>query len=237
MGMKIQTLLGLLSIIFINEIHGASISFVSSRGALGANDSIAWNQLGLPLSFPTLPANLVSANGLISTLSSTNTIRVLVQNTPQIWNGLFSIGDNVLAPYGLFSLSFANPIRGLGADIHHDWLNLTATATMEAFDINNVSLGSLTLDTNWSSTAARGQGTALFFGLVSESRNISRITLQSVAPVPSPDRFGNATKFAINDLSLLTTDPTNSPVPEPSTTACVFVGASLLLCVRLKFAA
>ena len=196
---------------FVVQQGFASVTLVTSPAALAANDVIQWGQLGAPLSFPVLPANVTSTGGLGATLASSSTVRVFVQSTPNPWNGLFLNGDQVLHPYGLISIGFTNPVRGVGTNIHHDWLNLTATATLQAFDVNNLLLGTVTIETFFSSAVARGQGTAPFFGILSSERNIARITLESVAPVPPPDRFGNATKFAINDLRLLTTD-----VPEPS---------------------
>ncbi|MDX2150678.1 MAG: PEP-CTERM sorting domain-containing protein [Bryobacteraceae bacterium] len=226
--MKLKLVLAaILCLLFSVAAFGGTLTLVTSSAALAPTDSVDWGTLGAPFSFVPNGTTVTSAQGFDMTISSTGQMRLFIQNSPSPWNGFFLNGERLLHPYNTLTIVFSAPVHGVGSNIHHDWVNLTATHTLEAFDSDGVSMGSVTLQSLMASTTPRGQGTAPFFGVRSSSPDIASITLSSFAPVPPPDTSGNSTKFAINSLQIVT-------VPEPSAAALVSAGGFLIACVAAR---
>jgi hypothetical protein len=135
-------------------------------------------------------------------------------------------GEKIFHPESAATIEFANAVAGVGFQIHHDWLNLEATHTLQLYDGQNVLLEELELKSTLTA-ASQGTGAAIFMALLSDQAVIRKAVISSSAPIPpANDRFGNFEKFATNDI-LLAAAP-NAPVPEPSTWMLAAAGLVLL---------
>ena len=75
----------------------ASFSFVSSRAALGANDSVDWGQLGADDTFAANPSSVTSALGAAFSVSKTQSDRFLRANEGGlIYHGDMPPGDHLI---------------------------------------------------------------------------------------------------------------------------------------------
>ncbi|MDJ0732156.1 MAG: hypothetical protein QNJ33_19435 [Crocosphaera sp.] len=192
------------------------LSFVSDRSALGANDQLDWSTLPVapfsPLS-STFPA--ISDRGLGVTVSfpPPNTELGIeqpfyFQTTSDGIPSNYSPNDFVLfsgfnpetliGNSGPLTITFDIPVLGVGSQLVVE-NTPSFLGTIEAFDVNNMSLGQFSLP-GISSQAL--DNSAQFYGVINDVPNISRITF-------STDITDRA--IAINSLSLV-----NVSVPEPS---------------------
>lgn len=194
-----------------------SFSFVSSRGELGASDSIDWDGVG--------PTGTVR-DRLFSIATSVNRWQVGVTKASKGsferrdqgngWEGNFTRGDALLwtqGAVGPISLTFAVPIEGIGMQIQKaDLSNPLFYASIEAFDSSNSSLGRF--DRQGRSTGA-GDGSALFLGVRTALPNIARVEVN----------VANGFDFAINQVSI---------VPEPLESSLVTGLAAIALTARRR---
>jgi hypothetical protein len=195
----------------------ASVVAVTMPGALGANDSLDWGQLGPDITTVTGPVDVLSALGYTVNVSNgTNDLWSLQQGNS--WNGNFNPGDNLLynQATGPVALVFLIPIRGFGARFQSSDFG-PFSIFITAFDATHTSLGSATID-GVSDGAA--DGSAAFLGLLSTSADISSVEVNVQV-----GRTDNA--FALGSLSIA------EAVPEPSTMLLAFGG--MLAVVARKF--
>ena len=196
---KLNKLLGLMALAASCVTHAAPV-LVTTTGALGANDSVNWTQLGAEgtifgPSFSAISSNAVTISG---SLAGSDGCVAVVGGSTCGWS----------AGSGPMTLSFASM---LGAGL---WLQSTAfgafTAQIDAFN------GSTFLGTFTEASNANGDG--LFIGVLDTIADITKITvtLQGCA--------GASCDFAVN--SLLLKETVSSAVPEPS--SLMLVLASLL---------
>jgi hypothetical protein len=185
---------------FISEAH--AITFVTDRSALGADDSVDWSSLGADKTSVPTPLSVTSANGLDVTVNIPGSI-VERRTQGASWAGNFAMGDALLwtkSNPGPLSFAFYNPVSGVGTQIQHN-AHSFFTATIEAFNSSNISLGSFSLNGNGSRS---GDNSAIFIGLLNTSNDIAKVTFNV-----SGSRFSD---FAINQLSL----KTSTPIPTPA---------------------
>ncbi len=221
-------------------VKAATLSLVTQRAALEANDEVNWSSLGevfnpvapdfsafLPNSFSTtsqdglsLDVNIPPSNNpnvtppfVFQTLPSPGIATNFAQGDFVLFGGIDPAGFAPLPPGtpdpgtlgngGPFTITFANPVLGVGAQIAADTSNLNVQDTITAFDSANNDLGTFSV-ANISSLAL--DNSAAFLGIESNTADISRIVFSSSAP-----QFG----LAINQLSILT------QVPEPTYTLAI----------------
>ena len=196
-----------------------AITQVGSRVSLAANDLAVWD---------TIPANdgtsVVSPylrntpNALTVTATLVGGFNIFQQGAGT-FAGNFASGDFILDSAftdGPISISFSSAIRGVGFNIQRNDYGLF-TGILSLFGAGNVLFGTVTVAGN--STAA-GDGTAVFLGATSSLRDIVRID------VNVSNAVGGSNALDINQLSLLTTNPTATPEP-----ASIGFTAGALLCL------
>src|SRR6267143_2285221 len=203
--------------------HAAtSTSLVTSQSGITADGLIDWGVLGSELTTVRQPftIDVPNVSGLNVTVSqSSGDFQRLDQSSPGLWQGNFAQGDKLLSTRALpgatgpVSLAFNSPVQGVGAQIQAFSYG-SFTATIEAFNSSNASLGSFTLAGN--STAAR-DNSAIFIGILSNAVDISRV----VFGVPVATDL--AQDFLINGPRIQVT-----PVPEPEAYAMLMAGLGLL---------
>ena len=187
---------------------------VTTPGALGANDSVDWAQLGgdlssIPNSFSANSANAVVISGLFG--SSTGVTSVVCPAAPSCsWTPSgsgFNAGDTLIwandfsAGTGPLSLSFSS-VLGAGLWLQPDEVG-QFTGQIEAFNGVN-SLGAFTVTSN-------AGGDPIFLGLLDSVPDITKVVFSLTAC--GGGSCSDPNDFAVN--SLLLTE-TSSGVPEPS---------------------
>lgn len=185
-----------------------SLTLVTIRTDLGANDSLDWGQLGAPgyLSLIPNPFSAQSSGGLRiagSLPTGQGPLDVLVQCPPTGGNpscsvfGNFTPGDNVLfsnfGSLGPLALVFRAPVAGAGMQIEDDAAS-PFTATIQAFNGSTL-LGTVT---ELGTDSTRADGSAIFIGVLSSSTNITSIV------VSTQDSSGALGALLVNNLSIKT---------------------------------
>jgi hypothetical protein len=166
---------------------------VTSRCQLRANDLVNWGKIGKEFDFITTPFMIDSANGLLLKVSSPGTFLRL--NEGSAIKGNFPSGDQLLFlefSDGAITIDFATPVFGVGTQIQRAFFG-AFTGVIEAFDRSGKRLGKFSVSGN---SGNLGEDSATFIGVLSETANISRITLY----VPENAGYG----FTINGLNLVT---------------------------------
>ncbi|MEH2462347.1 hypothetical protein [Nostoc sp.] len=172
-----------------------------SQGGLGLDINIAPTnkpQITPPFIFQTLPPPGIRTN--------------FAQGDFVLFGGIDPTGFQPLPPGvpdphpqgngGPFSISFAQPVFGAGAQIAVDISNLEVETFITAFDNTNNLLGSFSV---LSTSSLALDNSAVFLGIRSDTPNISRLVFSSSKP-----QYG----LAINQLSILA-------VPEPTYTLAI----------------
>ena len=184
---------------------------VTSRGALGGNQSFDWADLGFSFTVVPDPFALSSDVGFYTAtvLNPSGNIERRDQGTG--WAGNFAPGDALIWTQdtnGPLDITFNAGVFGAGAQIQRDAYN-SLVATIIAYDVNNVPLVGFTVLTGNSN--ANADNSAIFLGVRDTTMNIGRIVIN----VDSGSQ-----DFAINQLDIVT--------PEPGTLALLGVGLGLL---------
>jgi hypothetical protein len=202
---------------------------VNYSGALQADGSIIWANLGPPYfnSVPTGSVVTVSGvPGLTATL--TNKANQPLQFDIECpgdncdWVGNFNPGADVLWDSGTYqhdgswlgngplTVAFSSPQRGLGFQIMADE-NGPFTATMCAYDSSNALLGCAPFSGNSADAQAK------FIGIYDDSQEISKVTIDAGGTF-YPHDFGISDAFVVNGEKQLATVPVTAIVPAGSTT-------------------
>jgi hypothetical protein len=214
--MKIKTILTFGAAALVVSARGQSL--ITNVGALGANDQLNWSNLGPSQTTYSSPFNINSSlNNETINVSLLSNMTFLRLDQSNGWNGNFAPGEPLLynQGFGDIYLSFSNPLNGVGFQIQADYPG-SFTATISAFDANNVYLGSVSEAGNSTFTA---DNSAIFIGI--ETQNISKIMIDT--------QSGAGSNFVIG-----TTYLDVAPVPEPSTLALAGLGGVGLLAFRLR---
>jgi len=208
-SMRKHTLNGLAMAIvltlFATAAHADSVSVVTSLGALGANDTIVWSQLGADATVLTATPAFTSTGGLAGsvTLAGPNSlVAVVCPETLCSWNPAgatgFSTGDSLIwtadtgnSGNGPLSLGFTSKnVSGAGAFIQSDG-PAEFTATIQAFNSSMTSLGGPF------NVVSDGSGDATFIGILdSTAANIHAVTYSITSCT------GDCSDFALDTVSL-----------------------------------
>lgn len=188
----------------------AAITVVTNVGALGADDSINWTQLGGDYTIVSPPVAVVTTLGHNATLSSGGSLEKRTQGPS--WNGNFSDGEaliwtNQQGPD--ITLTFANLVRGVGAQIQADFFG---DFTAEIIGSDGGVLGTFT-ENGYSDSS--GEGSAIFIGLLSDTANIKSIRFDLTSASD-----GSTNDFAIGHVSIAS----GGAVPEPASWALMILG-------------
>lgn len=193
------------TVLFAGTAQAAT--FVQSREALKANDLVDWSVLGSSFTPVSNPFSITSSGGLDLKVSIPSGSFLKLDQTP-FFPGAFAVGDALLFTNlgnpGPLTITFDTPVFGAGTQIQSDPLKIPDyTATIEAFDSFNKSLGSFNLAGVSNRKAGSG---VIFVGVFDSGGDIKKLVLNT-------QEQGANVPFAINAVSLSTSSKT---VPEPS---------------------
>ena len=213
------TLVGSLVLLLLCRLAQAVPVQVTTRTALGANDMIAWAQLGTDYFVPTLsPTAVTSQLGGWATVENVagSPLYADRQGPDAPWHGNFAPGDflvyngpqfgSVAAPV---RLTFAQPVAGVGAQIGVNAFDYPFVAELKLFDGTDALIGDFLVH---GFAAATTDNSAVFLGAWDSEAAIQRAEFS----VPT---FND---FALNQVSLVTT-------PEPGTLLLFTTGGLALL--------
>ena len=189
----------------------ASLIMTNDRDAILTDYTIDWGTLG---------ADLTSVAGLFTidtaTVSGASSFTVFSGST---YNSDFKPTDSVLALVdpnfdplaGIFSITFASAIQGVGAQVQANQFG-SFSGFIRAFNAANMLLGSFAIN---GMNGGSGNGSAVFAGVISSAVDITRVEFAS---------FGAGA--AINSVSV--------DVPEPSTWLMLLIGLGFLTVMRKR---
>ena len=189
----------------------ASLIMTNDRDAILTDYTIDWASVG---------EDLTSVGGLFTidtaTVSGASNFTVFSGST---YNSDFKPTDSVLALVdpnfdplaGIFSITFATAIQGVGAQVQASQFG-SFSGFIRAFNAANMLLGSFAIN---GMNGGNGNGSAVFAGVISSAVDITRIEFAS---------FGSGA--AINSVSV--------DVPEPSTWLMLLVGLGFLTVMRKR---
>ena len=189
----------------------ASLIMTNDRDAILTDYTIDWGTLG---------ADLTSVAGLFTidtaTVTGASSFTVFSGST---YNSDFKPTDSVLALVdpnfdplaGIFSITFASAIQGVGAQVQANQFG-SFSGFIRAFNAANMLLGSFAIN---GMNGGSGNGSAVFAGVISSAVDITRVEFAS---------FGAGA--AINSVSV--------DVPEPSTWLMLLIGLGFLTVMRKR---
>lgn len=195
-----------------------SLIKVTSPGALGADDSVTWTQIGADSTQLSSSFNATSTGGIAvaGTLAGSGSqISMVCPTSPCSWSSTdvagFSAGDCLIwtsdtanGGNGPLKLAFNQSVMGAGALIQADGPG-QFTAQVQAFN-GTTSLGTFT-------TTSDTNGDAVFLGVVDNTAaNITSVVYSLTACT------GPCTDFAIDTLSLNTSGGVSGPTPTATAT-------------------
>jgi hypothetical protein len=189
----------------------ASLILTNDRNAILTDYTIDWANLGEDLTNVAGPFTLGTA-----TVSGASSFGVFSGST---YNSDFGATDSVLALTGpdfdpldgIFSITFASAIQGVGAQVQANGFG-GFSGVIRAFNAANMLLGSFAVN---GTNGFSGSGSAVFAGVISSAVDITRVEFAS---------FGAGA--AINGLSV--------DVPEPSTWLMLLIGLGFLTVMRKR---
>jgi hypothetical protein len=189
--------------------HADSVSVVTSLGALAANDTIVWSQLGVDATTLTATPSFTSAHGLTGSVSLSgpnSLVAVVCPETLCSWNVAdttgFAVGDSLIwtadtgnSGNGPLIVNFTSKsVSGAGAFLQSDG-NGQFTAQIEAFN-GGTSLGTFTATSDIS-------GDAIFIGVLdSTGANITSVVFSTIPVSPAVSCLSDCTDFAIDTVSM-----------------------------------
>jgi hypothetical protein len=187
----------------------ASVTGVTTVGALSPNATIDWSQLGGQ--FTSVPSSVNVLDSLGNTVNVTSGGGMLRLDEGSGWAGNFSSGEPLLwtdqnGPD--ITLHFTNAVFGVGAQIQADFYGAFTAEVFTSdgsFSENGVSNGN-------------NDGSAIFIGMTSTAP-ITAFTFHLTNAVLAPN------DFAIGHVSLNTTG--GSATPEPAAWALMIAGFGL----------
>src|ERR1043166_4455507 len=180
---------GMLVVCAFASSRGASLTLVTSRSLLGADDLVDWGNLGPELSSPSNPFTLSSALGISVTGSTAG--RFERRNEPTSWDGNFANGDKALwTTLGPITLQLGTGVFGAGLQIQRDAFG-SFTGNIQAFDSIGNSLGSFSESGNSNGNA---DNSAIFIGVLSDTVPITKLQFNISGNVH--------TAFAVNEAWL-----------------------------------
>jgi hypothetical protein len=190
----------------------ASLILTNDRNAIQTDYMVDWANLGGDLTSITGPSFTLDT----ATVSGASGFTVFSGST---YNADFTATDSVLALVdpnfdpldGIFSITFATAIQGVGAQVQANQFG-GFSGFIRAFNAANMLLGSFAIN---GTNGGNGDGSAVFAGVISSAVDITRIEFAS---------FGAGA--AINGLSV--------DVPEPSTWLMLFIGLGFLTVMRKR---
>ena len=201
------------------------ITQVSTRAGLAANDLVVWETTpASDGSSVASPYSRTSTGGVGVQAFLTGGFNIFLEGAGS-FAGNFAPGDYVLDSAftdGPISIVFGSVVRGVGFNVQRNDYGAFGYS-LAAYGAGNVLFGTVTGTGN--STGANN-GTAVFAGLISNLKDILRVDIS----VNNAVRGSNA--LDINQISLLTTNP--SGVPEPGTIGLVSVALAGLALVRRR---
>lgn len=189
----------------------ASLILTNDRNAILTDYTIDWASLGDELTTVTGPFTLGTA-----TISGASSFGIFSGAT---YNADFKPIDSVLALVdpnldplaGIFSITFASAIQGVGAQVQANQFG-TFSGFIRAFNAANLLLGSFAVN---GMNGGNGNGSAIFAGVISSAVDITRVEFAS---------FGAGA--AINSVSV--------DVPEPSTWLMLLIGLGFLTVMQKR---
>ena len=215
--------IGIVSLLVISASSAsAGLTLVTSRAALGGDDSVDWGQLGgefVGVSNP-FAATSTGGIGLNGTGNGGSPFDRIDQSSG--WSGNFSPGDKLLWTFypseGPMDLAFDKIICGAGANIQADFFG-DFEAFLEAFDSNGNSLG---IVSEKGTSNSNNDGSAIFIGVLSSLHDIASISFWVKSDTGIND-------FAINQLDLVTDC---NVVPSPAAGLLGLLGLAFTRSIR-----
>jgi hypothetical protein len=214
----------------VTVAHAATI-LIASESGMPANGYIDWGPLGPTGTLIATPFAIpvTGIPGLSATVSrlSDGAVHRSDQVPPAlgdwIFNGNFSPGEqliNVDRTDGDDSLlyTFNQLVKGVGAQVSANWYG-PFTATIEAFDAGNISLGSYIVLGNLTNPQVNPGDTTPFIGILSDAFDIASVRFSVAASDPF---IGAGDEVVMNGPLVLGT-------PEPGTWALFAIGAVCLM--------
>lgn len=197
------------------DASAGTITGAASRGVLGGNDMVAWGTAADDFTSVTSPYARTSTGGVGVTANLTGGFTIF-QNGGVALSTNFDVGDIALDTFGVggpISILFASAVRGVGFNVAHEVYG-DFVGTLDFYGMGDVLFGSVAV--NGDATMDQ-DGSAVFLGGLSSLRDITRVDV-------SVDLRGGFRSLLINQMSLLTTDPTGGgggQIPEPTSLALV----------------
>lgn len=206
-----SVLLGAVLVVAPIQAAFASLILTNDRNAILTDYTIDWANLGDDLTSVAGPFTLGTA-----TVGGASSFGVFSGST---YNADFKPTDSVLALVdpnfdplaGIFSITFATAIQGVGAQVQANGFG-SFSGVIRAFNAANMLLGSFAIN---GFNGGSGNGSAVFAGVISSAVDITRIEFAS---------FGSGA--AINAVSV--------DVPEPSTWLMLLMGLGFLTVMRKR---
>ncbi len=211
----------ILSCLVVVASNAMALDFVSSRNLFPEQAWVDWGVLGATGTVINDPIPVATSGDPINMIvdGPGTSMQRLDQNNG--WNGNFTPGDQLLFTNfvdGKVRMDFSKSLSDFGTQVQRNDYG-DYTATIEAFDGTNTSLGSFTVNGNANGSA---DGSAVFVGVHSAASDILHVELT----------VSNGEGWAMNRLSMGCCN--TNPVPEPMTMGVIGLGSLLTLRRKAK---